>query len=202
MVRLRKLLVYDVWERAHKGPKVEEKEWDFKIVPTKAAEIAKDLGIKVEKTMIIPPDDLADKVYEAGIRMLTEVGLYCIDTKRVVKVTEDEIRDGLKRAPRELFIGAGKDMTHMVQRRRGGDPIKPVIQGGPTGAPCSERWFLKIMQSYAQESVVDTLVNGVLSEVDGTPVTPGTPWEMRAVKLEQMFVRIAAANAGRPGMGV
>jgi methylamine--corrinoid protein Co-methyltransferase len=57
-------------------------------------------------------------------------------------------------------------------------------------------------QSYAQESVVDTLVNGVLNTIEGEPVIPGSPREIKAVKTEQAYVRIACQLAGRPGMGI
>jgi methylamine--corrinoid protein Co-methyltransferase len=49
-----------------------------------------------------------------------------------------------------------------------------VFQGGPTGAPVSEDIFIQVMQSYAQEATVDTIVNGVMATIEATrpPPTP------------------------------
>jgi len=204
MVRERRLTPIDVYLRATTGPKVDEKEWDFKIIPQKTKELVKEYDIKIDRNTIIPDGDLADRIYEAGFRLLVETGIYCTTTGRVIKVTEDEVRDGLKYAPKELWLGYGKDAAHMVQRKVGGENYrrKPIIQGGPTGAPVSEQVFLPMHISYAQEAVVDTIVNGVLSTYQGIDVTPGNPIEVKAVKVEQQLVRLACALAGRPGMGV
>ncbi len=204
MVRERMLDLIEVWKRSETGPKVSEQEWDFKIIPNKTMELVKEYDIKIDRNTIIPDKDLANDIYEAGFRLLIEVGYYNKTTGRVIKVTEDEIKDGLKAAPSEIILGAGKDAVRMVQRKVGGENYrrKMVIQGGPTGAPCSEKYFLPIHVSYAQESVVDTIVNGVLSSFRGEDVTPGTPVELKAVKLEQQLVRLACSIAGRPGMGV
>ena len=36
------------------------------------------------------------------------------------------------------------------------------------------------MQSYAQEGVVDDLVDGVMTTIEGHPAKAGTPYEIRA----------------------
>jgi methylamine--corrinoid protein Co-methyltransferase len=204
VVRARRVTLIDVENRAKTGPKIDEKEWDFKIIPQKTRELVKEYGIKIDRKTFIPDGDMADRIYEAGFRLLTELGIYCMTTGRVIKVTEDEIRDGLKHAPRELVLGTGRDAVRMVQRKAGGSnyEVKPIIQGGPTGAPCSEKWFVQMHTSYAQEAVVDTIVNGVLSTFQGWEVVPGSVVELKAVKVEQQLVRLACSNAGRPGMAV
>lgn len=204
MVRERRVTPIMAYKRALTGPKVKEQEWDFKIIPEATKRLVKEYDIKIDRNTIIPDKDLADRIYEAGLRLLLEVGVYNMTTGRVIKTTEDEFRDAIKYTPKEFTIGAGKDSVRVVQRRAGGANYdrKPIIQGGPTGAPCSEKYFLPIHLSYAQEAVVDTIVNGVLSSVLGEEVTPNTPMEIKAVKMEQQLVRYACSLAGRPGMGV
>jgi methylamine--corrinoid protein Co-methyltransferase len=194
----------EVYKRSLTGPKVKEEEWDLKIIPEATKSLVKEYGIKIERNTIIPDKDLADKIFEAGFKLLLELGVYNRTTARVIKVSEEEIKDGIKNAPKEFTIGAGKDSVRVVQRRVGGENYtkRPIIQGGPTGAPCSEKYFLPIHLSYAQEAIVDTIVNGVLSTYMGEDVTPNNPIEIKAVKLEQQLVRQACAMAGRPGMGV
>lgn len=204
MVRARRLQPIDVYNRAITGPKVDEKDWDFKIIPGKTTEKVKKYGIKIDPNTWIPDADMADRIYKAGRELLVENGFFVIDTGRVIKCTDDEITDGLKHAPRELTLGAGRDCAKMYARQVGTASYerRPVVQGGPTGAPISEQWFLQVMTSYAQEGVVDTIVNGVLSTWQGWEVTPGSVQEVKAVKCEQQLIRLACSNAGRPGMGI
>jgi methylamine--corrinoid protein Co-methyltransferase len=62
--------------------------------------------------------------------------------------------------------------------------------------------FLPIHQSYAQERIVDTIVDGVMQTVMGKDPTPGSPWEIMAVRSEILQVREAQMRAGRTGMGL
>lgn len=204
MARARRITPIDMYKRSIAGQKCEENDWDLKIIPQTTSKLVKEYSIKMDRQVIIPDGELADRIFQAGKTLLLETGVYNMTTKRIMQVTEDEIRDAMKYAPREVILGAGKDAAHMIRRKAGGSnyDIKPIIQGGPTGAPVSEKLFLPTHISYAQEAVVDTIVNGVLSTYQGDDVTPGTPIESKAVKLEQQYVHLAAALAGRPGMGV
>jgi methylamine--corrinoid protein Co-methyltransferase len=58
------------------------------------------------------------------------------------------------------------------------------------------------MQSYAQESIVDTLVNGVMSTIEGHPALTNTPYEIRAMMAEIRGVDEARTRAGRPYMAM
>jgi methylamine--corrinoid protein Co-methyltransferase len=133
--------------------------------------------------------------------MLVSTGYYNTDLKRVLKITEEEVWEGIKKTPKQLIIGDGRDVARFYPRR-GNSSVKPIIQGGPTGAPVSEDIFVQVMQSYAQESVVDTLVNGVMSSIEGHPATTNTPYEIRATMAEIRAVKEAKVRAGRPGMGI
>ncbi len=196
------LTVFDIYERAKTGPKVEEKEWDFKIIPQTAAKLKKKYGIKMDKKQIIPTDkEQINKLFQAGLEMLVECGIYCIDTNRVIKYTKDEVLAAIKSAPTRAVYGEGKQAVVMTPRSYM-DKKAPIIQGGPTGAPCSEEHFLAIHQSYAQEPLVDTIVDGVLQTIKGYDPVPGSPYEIAAVKSEAIMVRAAQDRAGRTGMGL
>jgi len=202
MARARRITPIDAYNRAISGQKIPEKDWDFKIIPQKTAEYAKEYGVKVPHDTIITDADMADRIFQAGRALLVDLGYFIIDTSRNMKIADDEVTDGLKHAPYELLLGSDRDAAHMRQRKVGGEnySFRPVIQGGPTGAPTSEQWFLQTMTSFAQEGVVDTIVNGVLSTFQGWEVTPGSVYEVKAVKAEQQYIRAACSNAGRPGM--
>ncbi len=198
----RNLTVYDVYERAKKGPKMPENDWDFKMVPQTAKALKKKYNIKMDKTKIIPEDkELINNLFQAGLEMLETCGIYCIDTGRVIKYTRDEILHALNSAPDHFTYGTGAE-AHYVTPRAFDSKKAPLIQGGPTGSPCSEELFMQIHQSYAQEPIVDTIVDGVLQTVMGYDPQPGTPYELMAVRSELLQVREAQTRAGRTGMGL
>ena len=200
MAATRFLTIPDVYERFVKGKKVPEADWDYKIIPGNATALKEKYKINIDR--FIPEDKAAkDALFQAGLEMLVETGFYCQDLGRVLKVTEDEVWEGIKRAPKQLILGEGRDVARFYPRR-GNSPKKPVIQGGPTGSPISEDYFIKIMQSYAQEGIVDDLVNGVMTTVEGKPAKSKTPWEVRATMQELRATKEARIRAGRPGLGV
>lgn len=195
--------IMEVYSRAKTGEKVEEKDWDFKIIPKTASMLKKKYGIKMNKKQIIPTDpELCSNLFKAGLELLTTCGVYCIDTKRVIKYTEEEILASLEAAPKSAQFGEIGKNGRLIACRKHNDKRPPIIQGGPTGAPCSEEYFLGIHQSYAQEPIVDTIVDGVMQTIHGKDPMPGTPWEIAAVKAEATAVREAQIRAGRVGMGL
>ncbi len=194
--------VFDVYDRAKTGPLVKESDWDYKIVPQTAKALKEKYNIKMDKKTIIPEDkELINNLFNAGLDMLVECGIYCIDTGRVIKYTRDEVLNAICSAPNHFVFGEGKEAIQVVPRHAS-SKTPPVIQGGPTGSPCSEDMFLPIHQAYAQERIVDTIVDGVMQTVMGKDPVPGSPWEIMAVKNECLQVREAQMRAGRTGMGL
>jgi methylamine--corrinoid protein Co-methyltransferase len=197
----RPLDVYETYNRSISGEKVSERDWDYKIIPQNAAKMKEKYNIKFSGEIIPTDSELIDNLFQAGLEMLVETGIYNIDTGRVIRVSEDEVLESIKKAPRKLVLGEYQDAVDMAQRR-GNPGFKPVIQGGPTGAPVSEDIFIPMFQSYAQEPTVDTIVNGVLATIEGNEATSGSPWEIKATLFELYYIREACRKAGRPYMAV
>ena len=196
------LTVFDIYDRAKTGEKMEESRWDYEVIPKTATKLKKKYGIKMDKSVIIPTDkELIDNLFNAGVEMLAECGVYCIDTGRVIKYTKEEILNAVQFAPSSAIIGEGKNAVNLCCRSFDSEK-PPIIQGGPTGAPCTEEQFLNIHQSYAQEPLVDTIVDGVLQTIHGHDPVPNSPWEIAAVKAEAKMVRDAQERAGRSVMGL
>ncbi len=193
--------VLEAYNRSKKGQKVGEKDWDYSIIPTNAAALKAKYKLDFGKE-IIPTDKATIKnLYLAGMEMLVTTGIYNCDTGRVIKVTEEEVKEGIKRAPKRLLLGSHRDSKEFVPRKSNAS-AKPVIQGGPTGAPVSEDVFIQLFQSYAQEPIVDTIVSGVMASCEGVEVKTKTPWEIKATLAEIRAIREACTRAGRPGMGI
>lgn len=194
--------VFDVYERAKKGVEMAEADWDFGVIPKTAKKLKEKYNIKMDTTVIIPEDEtLINNLFQAGLDMLEECGVYCIDTGRVIKYSRDEILLAIKNAPCRYTFGEGQEAIAVTPRAYN-SKTPPVIQGGPTGSPCSESMFLAIHQAYAQEPIVDTIVDGVLQTIMGKDPVPDSPWEIMAVRSELLQVREAQSRAGRSGMGL
>jgi len=197
-----RVTVFEAYNRAKSGPRVDENTWDYEIIPKTATRLKEKYGIQMDKKVIIPTDPaLIDNLFKAGMEMLVECGVYCMDTGRVIKFTEEEVWASVAAAPKSLIVGEGRDVRTIAPRSYE-DSRPPLIQGGPTGAPCSEDQFLNIHLSYAKEGIVDTIVDGVVQTIEGYDPSPISPWEIAAVKQEARLVRLAQARAGRPGMGL
>jgi methylamine--corrinoid protein Co-methyltransferase len=193
---------WEVWDRAHTGPKVDQKEYDFKILPELAEKLVKEHGIKIDRASIVPEDNsLADSIYQAGYELLLENGLYCPDTHRMIKVSENEIKDAIRNTPSEITIGSGNEAVRVTPRRVG-DPRRPIIASGCGATPCSEEMYVKATQSYAQEPFVQLMTTATLRSVEGHEVVAHSPYEIRAAILEGKMTRMACALAGRPGIAL
>ena len=201
MVAKKYLDVYDSYDRFHNGKRVREDSWDYVIVPTNAMAMREKYDINFSDDIIPDDDDLCDRLFQAGVEMLCTTGFYNTDIGRALQISEEEVYEGIRRSPKSIKLGSGKEEVSCVPRR-GNPSTPPVIEGGPTGAPVSEDIFVPMMQSYAQEATVDVLVSGVLNTIKKHPSITNTPWEIRATLAEIGFVREAANMAGRPGLGI
>ncbi len=192
---------YDFYDRAKVGEKCTQDDWDLMKIPMKAMELKQKYGLDFKGEFVPTDRDMMEKLFNAGFEMLLDLGIYCTDTHRIIKYTEDEIRDAISNVQKEFTLGTGRDAVR-VSKREVGDKKKPIVQGGPTGSPISEDVFMPVHMSYALEKEVDTIVNGVMTSVRGKPPVPGSPYEVLAAKTETRLIKQAAAMAGRPGMAV
>ena len=197
-----KVGVFETYDRARSGPKVDENEWDQKLIYQKANKLKEKYKLTFDRTKIIPTDnDMIDRLFQAGVQMLVDTGIYCMDLGRVIKYTKDEVMMAVAGAPHEITLGEGRDSRKLAARSFD-DPRPPLCQGGPTGAPVSENIFIAMHEAYAREPLVDSIVNGVLSTINGREPKPGSPWEIAAVRGETSLIRLAMNRAGRPGMAM
>ncbi len=201
MAAQRPITVCDVYDRIIKGKRVDEDTWDYDVIPNNATKFKEKYNLDFGDKFIPEDKDVMNNLFNAGLEMLVETGFYCQDVGRVFHVTEEEVWEGIKRTPTHITLGDGTEAAKFYPRR-GNSPVKPIIQGGPTGSPVSEDVFVQVMQSYAQESVVDTIVNGVLTTIEGKSPKTNTPYEIRATMAELRAVREAWVRAGRPGLAL
>jgi len=106
-------------ERCQKGPLMEDKAFDRKF-QLKLREVSAKLNLKLDFAEVIPAPDIADAIFEAAIDFAADIGLYNVDTKRVLQFSRDEIIDTITTRKQKFTIGEGRDMV-TVRARSFGD---------------------------------------------------------------------------------
>ena len=192
--------IWEVIDKAETGQYMEERDFDLNVVARLCRDLVKEYGIKFDPAQIITSDDsMVDNVFEAGLRLALEAGIFCIDTKRIIRFDERDLREGTSSAPTSLIIGQGKD-SRILYARGVEDERDPIICGGQAGAAIPEEWYLPMALSFMKEPLVDMINNGGLAVVEGRKVKTNTPLEIQATRRELRMLREAADRAGRPGI--
>ncbi len=123
----------DIAERIQKGPKTDENEWNMGLF--------NEMNTLTEKYQIIYPEDgsffnmdedLADRAFQATMEFLSDNGVYCISTGRVLQFTENELATAIREIPSEITVGEGRDAR--VIKRRQISQIDLVAIDNPNGS--------------------------------------------------------------------
>ena len=192
--------IWDIWRRAETGPICPVRKFDLELYWGRIKELVKEYDIKYNPEQVLPTDDsLIDDVYEAAKTLLLDVGILCVDTERIMRITEDEVREAIRGAPNEVVLGEGKDAVTLLPR--GLEDSRPPFMFARVNSPVTEEVVSKIYQSYAQEPRVDVLnCQGSLKTFQGIPLKVGSPVEIQAEICNVTWARTAARRAGRPGL--
>ena len=189
-------------ERAKTGPLVQKEDWDLEKVAITTKRLVKKYQIRWNPEEVVPCDpDLADRIFQAGLELAQQVGVFHADTGRVIEFAPGELEDGLANAPRSLEMGEGKDLRVLTARKIL-DERPPLVWAGNPGVPTPEEIFQPMVMSWMQEPVVDLVTCGSLTEVDGFTVHTAEPAEITATRRELRLMREGLRKVGRPGMGM
>ncbi len=193
--------ILTVLDRAHHGPLCTVKEWETRVIPTKVSQKLKEHGLQrtfSPENPINTDDTLADEFFKAGFELAVDMGALCSDTERVVKLTEEELRDAIRRAPSELVLGKGLDKV-VMKHRKPEDKYPPLLNAS-LGTAVSEDIWMQLNQGIAQVREIDVFHGGSLVTVFGRPVLAGTPYETLVGRYEAQLMREVLWRAGRPGL--
>jgi methylamine--corrinoid protein Co-methyltransferase len=193
---------WEVLNRAcNTGVETVAKDFDMKIF-REATRLVKEHGIKYDPEVYVPEDDgLADDVWRAGLELFLETGVYCMNSRRVIRFTEQEVKEALSEVRGEVEIGEGGE-RRLVTRRGIGGSKPPVIVGGVIESDILEgESFVKLYQSIAQEPLIDGLYVGPpVHTSEGHTVRKGSPLELHLGRCMAAWAREATRRAGRPGL--
>jgi methylamine--corrinoid protein Co-methyltransferase len=192
----------EILRRAETGPIIEELEFEAKLITSTVKQLIDKYDIKFDGDTIVPSDDdLADRIFQAGMELAVEVGMFCQDTNRRITWTEAEYKEGLRSCPGYAIMGTGND-TVEIKARTPESESPPTVIGGPSGVPVPEDMFVPIMLSYAQEPLIDVIENPTIERVYGHPIKADSPWEVIAGWREAELSFETINRAGRPGMPI
>jgi len=149
--------------RINTGEYCTAKEWDMRRIPGAVNRILKKYGLEKSLDRENPVNSdpgLADTFFAAAFDMALELGYLCVDTERIVRVSQEELEYSLKFAPKELYVGWQPDGT-LLRGRTPADPY-PLKAGCSFGIACTEDVFPYLQEGIASEREVDILGGGTL----------------------------------------
>lgn len=193
----------DVTKRALAGPICSERDFDQKVFAPRLSDALRQSGIKFDPAVLIPSDDgMAGDLFKAALDFYADVGTYCLDTERIIKFDEGEIKEGLRNAPSQAVFGEGLDAGVFKPRQpESKDPPWCFIGAG--GAPVSsEEIFLSLMQGYGMIALADAITTPELTIIDGLPIRVRTPLEIYGSIRNAVLARDALRRVGRPGLPI
>jgi methylamine--corrinoid protein Co-methyltransferase len=190
----------DIAERIQTGEMVEEKQWDMELFKT-ISSLVKKYGIKFPggDCFINLDENLLERAFEAGIECLKTLGIYCITTKRRVRLSREEILTAIREAPKEILMGEGRDRRVWKQRKIEGREKLNVCPGHHT--PYTEEIAPLVVKNFAQITRGDFIEGFNFSNVDGYEII-GPPMEVYASRRQMGWMREGIRKAGRPGMAI
>jgi len=192
-----------VVERALSGPICTERDFELEIFVPNLRKVVEKYGIKYDPQHPVPADDdLADRVWAAGLEFLCETGVFCLDTERRILFTGEEIEGALETGPRGTVFGEGRDAKKMP-RRSPEDKTPPWCSVGPTSSPVSsESLYVNLVQAHAENPLGDSITIPCLTTVNGQPIVGGSPLGIEGAIRAVLLTREGMRRAGRPGMPI
>jgi methylamine---corrinoid protein Co-methyltransferase len=194
------LSLLDIAERIQNGPKIEENAWNMGLFK-KMNQLTEEYNLSYPggDAFFNSDDAIADRAFQAALDFLTQAGVYCTSTGRIVQFTEAEVLDTVKAMPKEYTVGEGKDARVLKQRHL---EEKEELNHCPGHhAPFSEEVAPLVIKNFAEIPTCDYLEGINFAEVDGREIF-GMPMEVYAGRREAAWMRQGVAKAGRPGLAI
>ncbi|MBT4512864.1 MAG: monomethylamine:corrinoid methyltransferase [Chloroflexi bacterium] len=193
--------IIEFQNRSLHGPVMKADEFDLEF-SMKLRELVAKYGIKYNPEELIVDDATADAVFQAGVELLAGIGLYHLETERVIKFTKEEVETiarEYRESPSKHTFGKGKDEV-TIEYRTGTDACPPTLYAGAAGV-AEEEWFGAFIQSFAQEESLKALgICPGLAKLGNIEPKAGTPSEIYVAQWEQKKIKETLDRVGRPDM--
>lgn len=196
------MLTYrEIIQRTLNGPICTEKDFDLKRFVPAVRHVVEKYKIKWDPMTPVPwNDDLADRVWQAGIELIRDVGVLCIDMERIIEFSQNELEQALNSTPKEIVLGEGLEAKSFPLRRPDSE-VEPWYSLGAAGCPVtSDKVFLSLMHAYAELPYTDSIPTPSLTRLDGREIVAGSPFEIEGCIRTVKLAKEATRRAGRPGL--
>jgi methylamine--corrinoid protein Co-methyltransferase len=193
-------LLWAAIERSTTGRIMSEEEFETELFPNVLADLQAKYKIERDPDEPIMTDPgMADAIFQAGIELLLEVGLYCKDTRRIIKFTQEEILEAISTCRQEITLGSDREAIR-ISPRAPGDAQHPYTFF-PAGALTRDT---SLYRSYAMTAMQEPTCDGVipipLLGVGDMKNILDTPTQTVVCQTEARLMNEVAAWAGKPGL--
>jgi methylamine--corrinoid protein Co-methyltransferase len=193
-------LLWEAIDRSTTGPLMTEEKFETELFPTVLGDLQAKYKIEwdPDEPVMIDPD-MADAVFQAGMDLLLEVGLYCKDTRRIIKFTQEEVLEAIRTARHEVTLGSDRQAITLSPRAPG-DAQHPYTFF-PAGALTKD---VSLYKDYARTAMQEPTCDGVipipLLGVGELKNLLDTPAQTVVCQTEARAMNEVAAWAGKPGL--
>jgi hypothetical protein len=193
---------YRLWEmieRSKTGPHMEEDEFLPRLFTPTLKKLIKKYEIAYDSQTPVPTDDnMADRIWQAAWDLVREVGVYNTDTHRMIRVSDDEIKEALYTVQNEYWVGSGKDAV--LWKYRAIEDRRPPFCILSPDITCNEEYHQSMCMAYLKEPLLDGLCGPILEETFGHLIQSAGPTEISGCIRHIYNQRLAAKLVGRPGV--
>jgi methylamine--corrinoid protein Co-methyltransferase len=192
----------EVAERAQKGPKMDDKEWNIGMF-RKMQELANKHELKIREVgkFYEVDDDYADHLFDAALEYLSTMGVYCISTNRAIQFTEEEVMEACREAPDKITVGRDRDVRTIIQRKIEDTRPPNIIAGGHSAWSEELMPLENMIKELVKTPRIDFLETFNYNRIMGREVH-GTPMVVYAARKATERARMGVNLAGRTGLAL
>jgi methylamine--corrinoid protein Co-methyltransferase len=192
----------EICRRIETGPKMSAEAFDLDVVFANARNLCEKYKILYDPKNPVPSDDdLADRTFQAAVDFVVDTGVYCPETRSIIKFTRDEVLDAVSNARSRCIMGEDDDRYEWTPRLPDSN-IKPWYHVGTGIINTDERIAFNLVKSYARIKQANSVSVPALEKIEGQVVVSGTPTEVLGSIRGIKIARDALSDAGRPGLAI
>jgi methylamine--corrinoid protein Co-methyltransferase len=192
----------DLYERSLSGPIMSEKDFDIRVFMPALKKVVREYEIRYDGTNPVSfNDQLADNLYQASVDFLSQVGVYCLGTNRIIQFGEHEVREAVRDAPGQFLAGEGKE-ARVFSTRKPDDPKLPWFHTGSGIVFNSDELAMRLVEGCASIPQANSVSVPAKDSHHGLPCMGGSPAELYAAIERVRLGREAVRRAGRPGLPI
>lgn len=193
-------LLWEAVQRSTTGPIMSEEAFETELFPNVLADLQKKYRIEWDPDEPVMTDpELADAIFQAGMELLLEVGLYCKNTRRIVKFTREEITEAICTARHEVTLGQDRQAITLSPRAPG-DERHPYTFFPAGALTTNVELYKNHALTVVQEPTCDGVIPIPLFAVGDMKNVADTPAQTLVCLTEARVMNEVATWAGKPGL--